>query len=64
LNEIGSAVCEMKACARARKVRSGVLTKVHVDCKGAMFVIKKDHKATMLAINIDYKGALFVRYSS
>jgi hypothetical protein len=39
------------ACERARKLRSGVLTKV--DCKGAIFVIKIDHKATMLAIYID-----------
>jgi hypothetical protein len=62
LNEIGSAVCEMKACERARTVRSSVLTKV--ECKGAMFVIKKDHKETMLAINIDYEEAIFVRYSS
>ncbi len=52
----------MIACERARKLRSGVLRKV--DCKGAMFVIKIDHKETMLAINIDYEGAIFVRYTS
>ncbi len=46
------------ACETARKLRSGVLT---ISCKGAMFVIKIDHKVTMLAINIDCEGAIFVR---